>query len=157
VSTYDEFLARKAQLTNAGGFEPVHLRRSRWARSPREPSQKPQRRTGPGAEVVQLVAYRSAGCCEVCGNDWATQRHHRRPRASGGSRRPDTNGAANLIALCLRCHSEIESKRNWAIIHGRLLQQHQDPATTPVLLRHGWVLLTAAGSCLEVERVEPAG
>lgn len=142
-------LARLTPLITTTG-----MRRSRWARTAREPTPKPPRRhTGPTREVVQLVAYRSSGCCEVCGNDWATQQHHRRPRGMGSTRRADANGAANLLALCQRCHADIESKRNWAIVHGRLLQQHQDPATTPVLLRHGWVLLTSAG---EVERVEPS-
>jgi hypothetical protein len=131
------------------------MRRSRLDLSPRQAKPKPARRyTGPSAAVVALVHSRSGLSCELCGNDWAGQQHHRRPRASGGTRRPESNGAANLLDLCLACHARIESHRNWAYGSGLLLQQHQDPTRVPVVLRHGTVLLTDAG---EVEHVHPHG
>lgn len=94
-----------------------------------------------------LVEARSGGLCELCGQARGDHHHHRRPRAAGGSRRSDTNGAANLIALCAHCHlHRVESHRAWALVHGWLLQQHQVPARTPVLLAgRGWVRLDDAG------------
>jgi 5-methylcytosine-specific restriction protein A len=126
------------------------MRRSRLDLSPRQAKPKPARKhTGPSAETVALVKARSGGGCEKCGNAMAEQIHHRRPRASGGSRRSDTNSPANLLHICARCHAEIESHRNWGYVNGWLLQQHQDPTKVPVVLRHGTVLLTDTG---EVER-----
>jgi len=110
-----------------------------------------RRKTGPSKAQAEVVLARSGSVCEVCGNAWAEQLHHRRPRASGGSRRVDTNSPANILALCAQCHTQVESKRSWAIVHGRLLQQHQDPAVTPVLLRHGWLLLHDNGTTIGVE------
>lgn len=89
---------------------------------------------------------RSGGDCELCGLQIASQIHHRRPRASGGSRREDTNSAANLLHVCLTCHAHIESGRTSALVFGLLLTQQQDPASEPVQLRGVWVWLLPDGS-----------
>jgi 5-methylcytosine-specific restriction protein A len=111
----------------------------------REHTTKRRRDTGPSAAVVALVRERASECCERCGNDWGTQLHHRRPRGAGGSKRESTNQAANCTWICGPCHAEIESRREWATVHGWLVSQHSDPALVPVLTRHGWVLLTGSG------------
>jgi len=58
----------------------------------------------------------------------------------GGSRRASTNAASNALGLCAQCHTMVESKRAWAIVHGWLVQSHQDPAATRLLTVKGWVL-----------------
>jgi 5-methylcytosine-specific restriction protein A len=131
------------------------MRRSRLDLSPRQAKPKPARRhTGPSADVVELVIARSGNVCEICGNAMAEQIHHRRPRGMGGTRRESTNGAAALLHICAADHARLESHRNWAMVNGWLLQQHQDPTKVPVVLRHGTVLLTDAGG---VEHVHPHG
>ena len=97
------------------------------------------RNTGVSPEVVQTVMVRSYGKCEaliegVCTHN-ATQVHHRRPRGSGGTRRPETNWAANLVHLCLACHERIESRRAWATTNGFLVSQFAWPADVPVWWR----------------------
>ena len=106
------------------------------------------RKTGPSRATVELIFARSGHCCEICGNVMAEQIHHRRPRGMGGSRQDDTNSPANLLHICAPCHARIESHRNWALVNGWLLQQHQNPARVPVVLRHGSVLLDDAGEVL---------
>lgn len=90
---------------------------------------------------------RCLGLCEFCGlplnADW--QAHHRRPRAMGGSRLADTNTIVNLLAVHPACHVRIESQRENSLRDGHLVRQGQDPATTPVLIRGGLVLLTPVG------------
>jgi hypothetical protein len=68
-----------------------------------------------------------------------TSIQHRRPRRSGGSRRPDTHSLANLMVLCgtgnTGCHGYIETKeRAVALRRGYLLHDGQDPAREPVIL-----------------------
>ncbi|OKI47275.1 HNH endonuclease [Micromonospora sp. CB01531] len=72
--------------------------------------------------------------------------HHRRPRAAGGSKRPDTNLPSNLLLLCPPCHQQIESHRAVAQSMGWLVVQAADPAQTAVLVqRDRWTYLTADG------------
>jgi 5-methylcytosine-specific restriction protein A len=111
----------------------------------REHTTKRRRSTGFTPAVHDLINERSGNVCEKCGNDWATQHHHRRPRSAGGTRRESTNRASNALALCERCHADCESRREWATVHGWLVSQHSDPALIPVLTRHGWVRLTDEG------------
>jgi 5-methylcytosine-specific restriction protein A len=104
-----------------------------------------RRKTGPSPAVVAIVQERSSGCCERCGNDWATQLHHRRPRGMGGTKREGSNTASALLHLCQRCHAYIESHRWQALTLGWLVLQDGDPVATPVRTRHGVVMLTDDG------------
>jgi 5-methylcytosine-specific restriction protein A len=100
------------------------------------------RRTGFPLSVRVLIIERANGVCELCGGAKpGMQVHHRRPRGMGGSRRDDTNTAANGIYCCADCHSTIESHRWLAQERGLLLRQHQEPTEVPVQL-HGvrWFL-----------------
>jgi 5-methylcytosine-specific restriction protein A len=96
----------------------------------------------------QMVHARSRMRCERCQCSlvWAGgQVHHRRPRGSGGSRAKDTNRPPNLLHLCVTCHSWIESNREKALALGLLVHQGATPATVPVTLAVGRVLLDDAG------------
>jgi hypothetical protein len=56
----------------------------------------------------------------------------------GGTNRPETNGAANLLLLCgsgtTGCHGALEANRAAAYDRGHLLGQTQEPAEVPVWL-----------------------
>src|SRR5262245_49805136 len=98
------------------------------------------RATGPDEDTRLLVWDRDHGQCVRCGSAlrWATWPcHHRRPRALGGSSRPDTNSPANLLALCPSCHAHIESHRAEALTNGWLVLQLTDPASVAVLVEDG--------------------
>lgn len=114
----------------------------------REHTTKRRRSTGPTPAVVALVRARACETCERCGNDWGTQLHHRRPRGAGGSKREGTNRPPNCLWLCQRCHADIESRREWATVHGWVVSQNGDPLLIPVLTRHGWVRLDDEGGVL---------
>ncbi len=114
---------------------------------PRAPKAHKRRATGFSPAVHELIRQRSQGHCEVCDTrEFWPQHHHRRPRGAGGTRRESTNEASNGLALCGPCHALIESHRNWALVHGWLVNQNADPRLVKVLTRHGWVRLTDAGS-----------
>lgn len=109
--------------------------------------------TGPPQDVVEAVHERAGWSCEVCtaavGDRRGTDHHlhHRRPRAAGGSKAPETNLPSNLLLLCPPCHHDIESNREISREMGWLVPQGVDPATVRVLvLRDRWVYLTAAGT-----------
>jgi hypothetical protein len=89
---------------------------------------------------------RSMGLCEVCGGGTVTEHHHRRPRGSGGTKRPETSTASNGLAVCHDCHRLIESHRALALLLGWLVPQMGDPAQSPVLRRGVWVLLADDGA-----------
>ena len=97
--------------------------------------------TGFPALVCDTIDGRSGGVCEVCGANPATQIHHRRPRQSGGSKRDDTNVAANGLDVCHHCHNVIELNRALAYLVGWLLPQKQLPDQQRVLRRGDYVLL----------------
>ena len=52
----------------------------------------------------QIVAERSSGTCEVCGQQRAVHAHHRWLKGQGGPWCP-----ANLIHICLLCHDRIHA------------------------------------------------
>lgn len=123
-------------------------------RSPlrRTPLRSKRTSTGPAQDVVEAVYERAAWMCERCRIAVGPVRgldhhvHHRRPRAMGGTDRPDTNLPSNLLLLCPPCHQDIESRRGDALRAGLLLSQMCDPAATPVrLFGPRWRYLTNDG------------
>lgn len=123
-------------------------------RSPlrRTPLKSRAKSTGPARDVVDAVYERAGHSCELCTNAVGPERgtdhhvHHRRPRASGGSKRPETNLPSNLLLLCPPCHAEVESRRAEAQAAGWLVPQSGNPAETAVLIhRDRWVYLTEDG------------
>lgn len=102
--------------------------------------------TGFPKPVRDIIHRRSQGVCERCGAAPAVQVHHRRPRAAGGSKRADTNQAANGLHVCPGCHCAIESDRAEALEHGWIVRQGQEPFLVPVLRMGEWVCLYDDGS-----------
>lgn len=103
------------------------------------------RQTGPTQKVRDLVHARDESRCIVCGETYLLQVHHRRPRAAGGTRRPETNGPANLVVVCLEHHVWLEKNRDLARQRGYLVRQHVDPADVPLVHCGEWVYLTDDG------------
>lgn len=105
-----------------------------------------RRNTGPSKATLELVMERSGDVCEfpTCGAQ-AVHTHHRRPRRLGGTRRPETNQAANLVRLCLHHHDWVESNRLTALNMGMLLHDGDDPAGTSIVCSHGLVHLDNEG------------
>ena len=102
--------------------------------------------TGFSKATRALIYDRAGGHCEGGGVGTVEQAHHRRPRATGGSKAPHTDLASNELAKAHRCHDMVESRRELALDRGWLVRQGHDPAAVPVL-RHGadWVLLQPDG------------
>lgn len=103
--------------------------------------------------VRRALYDRADGRCEICTRTLtdAWHAHHRRPRAIGGSRLPDTNTLVNLLALCPTCHLErVEADRDWALTCGYLVRQGHDPARVAVQIHRAfWVFLTPEGTYRE--------
>lgn len=114
-----------------------------------------RRNTGPSKATLELVLERSGDRCEFerCGLA-AVHTHHRRPRRSGGTRRPETNQAANLVRLCLHHHDWVESNRTAALDMGMLLHDLQEPADTEVRTNRGLVRLDNKGGWTAVDHVD---
>ncbi|MFC9768815.1 HNH endonuclease [Rhodococcus jostii] len=110
------------------------------------------RDTGFPRKVRDQLDERSGGLCEICGTADATQRHHRRPRGSGGTRRTESNLAANGLMLCYRCHAFVEKEGRQtrvSYVRGYLVHQGDCPARVPVHYRGGQVaFLTDDGQVL---------
>lgn len=112
--------------------------------------------TGFSKQVREIITERAGGCCERCGRrTWDMQAHHRRPRGAGGSRRPETNQAANGVLLDADCHRWIEANRASALSDGWLVRQSDTPATVPVFRRGVYVWLSDDGSITHVNPDEP--
>ncbi|MCA1185785.1 hypothetical protein LCD36_04870 [Saccharopolyspora sp. 6T] len=108
------------------------------------------RNTGPSARIRSIVTRRAErhgiAVCERCGIEPVQQIHHRRPRASGGSRMADTNLPSNLLALGNQCHADVESHRADAYSHGWIVRQALVPREMPVLIwDRGYVVLDDIG------------
>jgi hypothetical protein len=115
---------------------------------------KSRRKTGATEEVRMSVMVRAAFRCERCGvsiQSIPMSIHHRRPRAMGGTTRPETNYPSNLMALCgsgtSGCHGYLESHRSEAMDYGFIVPQYEQPNNVPVkTYMNGWVLLNDDGS-----------
>ncbi|RKR92843.1 hypothetical protein BDK92_7325 [Micromonospora pisi] len=160
---------RRAALAEAGNSNPYStLTYGTWpdkstgiARRPPSPTARPVY-TGPDATTVALVIERDQGRCVRCGVeqtgergwDWSVQ--HRRARGNGGTRRPDTNTAPNLILLCgsatTGCHGWVESEREAARPFGWAILSTDNPALKPIdHAVHGRVWLTGDGGWTTTE------
>lgn len=105
----------------------------------------------------QLLAARSLGVCEGCGQRPATDWAHRVARSQQGLWCP-SNGlhlCSDLAAPDGRrgCHERAHASPTWARERGWILRSTDDPLTFPALLaRHGRVQLRPDGSVAPVER-----
>lgn len=97
------------------------------------------RDTGFPQAVRDMAHHRSGGVCEAMIPMVCTGRvevlHHRRPRAIGGTRRPDANTASNALGLCDACHRWVESNRAEAMDKGFLVSQWASPGEVVVSYR----------------------
>lgn len=104
------------------------------------------RRTGFSTQEIAAILMREGHRCSMgCGRR-ATTANHRLNRKSGG--RKNGSELANGCAICFTCNGLIEDdseKRDDAIRRGVKLEEHQDPATTPMWhpFYGDWVLLGA--------------
>lgn len=124
-------------------------------RQPREATtvRRKQKNTGPTQKVRRIVAARSGGWCEWVGcNRQATECHHRLNRKQGGRHGEMAkviNSAAWILAACRQHHDAVTSPhgeaRTTALATGWLLLEGDDATHTPVLTRHGLVLLNNDG------------
>lgn len=136
--------------------KPLARRTPLVAKKPLQAKSAPKKKrasTGPARDVVEAVYERAAWACELGGEAVGPVRgvdhhiHHRRPRAMGGTDRPDTNLPSNLLLLCPADHEAIESRRAEATEAGWLVPQTCDPAQIPVLIRYErWVYLAVDGT-----------
>lgn len=118
----------------------------------RTPLRSKRTSTGPAPDAVEAVYERGHWACERCRTAVGPKRgedhhiHHRRPRAMGGTDRPDTNLPPNLLLLCPPCHDDVESRRGEAQHFGWLVPQVGDPAAVAVLIGFDrWRYLSAEG------------
>lgn len=96
--------------------------------------------------VNETVDGRSLGVCELCGREHAQERHHRRPRGMGGTRRSDSATAAAQLHLCRNCHRLVELNRTVAEVMGWLVPQNGSPEVHSVVYRGERVFLTDGGA-----------
>lgn len=114
--------------------------------------------SGVSPAVRDIVIVRARGYCERCGyGNTATQIHHRRPRAMGGSKRHDTNTASNLGLLCVACHRTVEADRAQAYEDGWLVHQGHSPSAVPVCRRGVFVWLNDDGTFDAVQKIQQGG
>lgn len=92
--------------------------------------------------VKELVLARSSGMCEVMVDNLCTfhavDLQHRRARGSGGSKRVDTNTAANCLACCRACHRYAESRAADAEANGWVIPNNRRPPINPASVRVLW-------------------
>ncbi len=102
--------------------------------------------------VRALVLDRAKGRCERCLQRGWLHLHHRKQRSLGG-----LHTAANLVALCPRCHHRIHEQEEHIDPYGTgwLLRSWQDPEKVPVQMPRGWVALFDSGDARWLASVSP--
>lgn len=126
-------------------------RRTPMSRGQSAPKPRRPRDTGPSRKVRDVVKQRANHRCERCGLCPGQVIHHRDPRGSGGSSRPEINLPSNLVFICSACHEDIErSHRLKAIGDGWLVQDRFVPAEVRIRLHYGWHLLDDDGRAVPV-------
>lgn len=85
--------------------------------------------------------------CVICLRTDCLDVHHRIPRGSGGTSRPEiAYGWANLITLCRGHHSYAEEHADWAAERGLCLERFHTPPLEQVSYCGEWALLGDDGS-----------
>lgn len=96
-------------------------------------------------ETKWVIMARAMGMCEICRLAPVEQFHHRRPRGSGGTRRPETSWASNGLGICEPCHRNVERRREESIRLGYLVRQSMNPADVAVFIDGRFMFLTKHG------------
>jgi len=110
-------------------------------------------------QLRETLWVRCDGFCEVSGRplDFETfDAHHRRPKGMGGTYRPDTDTAANLLALDPEVHNgaswSVHQRPSWSRPRGYLLRNVVEEARLEPLLYRGrtWMILDEEGTMGEL-------
>jgi hypothetical protein len=116
---------------------------------------KPRRHSRPStvpSEVKDLLRRRSGGLCEVgvkcSGRAPGVDPAHREGKKSGGTSKPWSNLASNLLWSCRACHDEIDNGSPASAERSGLKIREGVARPWEIPVRHaarGWVLLDDAG------------
>lgn len=119
-----------------------------------------RRYTGPGPDVMSVIADRSRGLCEigvVChGRAPAVDPSHRLAKGMGGTHDARSTTPANNLHACRPCHQVVEGEPARAYANGwKIRRGVVDPTRVPVRhARYGWVLLADDGTWTPAEQRE---
>jgi 5-methylcytosine-specific restriction enzyme A len=128
----------------------------------REQAVKPVRasRSGIPAKVRKALALRSGGWCEIaqpgCTGQAAEFAHRKKVGAGGrkGVAKLAHDVLSNALHACWNCHHRVcHAKPKEAYTAGWMVEEWQDPVSTPVLYRGRWRWLLDDG---QVVAVDPA-
>jgi hypothetical protein len=133
-------LHKRAQI---GSAEPSQCRTGcppgTWHLASVKAGEAPERKSSPGARpfppLVADALDERDGCCQRCGSTRNLERHHRRLKASTGTRRQHTQCSCNGIVLCQKCHGWAHrGDRPAAEAQGFIVSQSVDePASVGVM------------------------
>lgn len=102
-------------------------------------SSQPRKRNDWPAAVRRLAVKRSGGVCERCGEEPASELHHRK------SRRCRDHRICNALHLCAWCHDWIDDNPKAARLSGWIVPSTLDPAVIAVTVIGRRVILTDTG------------
>lgn len=127
-------------------------------------SPKRQQSTRDLKAVRPLIAERSQGACEHCGQtlpinakgEPVFELHHRLRRTQGG-----TDCPSNLLAVLSSHHTlwpkSIHQEPAWSVENGWIVERGQDPARVPVMIAGRMRWLRTNGTVLPVEGCPDCG